>query len=102
MENSTQILERETSNYLRFVLELSNTCMTTCGILEKRGISNSHTLDTFDTDCLSKLSLTQPPALAATSRLLRASTATSTASSEKATPTWEPTDSTTPQWNKSS
>lgn len=52
MEHSTSLCPEETAGYLKFIIDLSETCMNTCGILEKRSISNASHIDKFDTECL--------------------------------------------------
>lgn len=52
MEASLNLTDPETSQYLKFVLNLTDTCTDTCSILEKRQISSSMTLDKYDSECL--------------------------------------------------
>lgn len=52
MESSLNLTDPETSRYLKFILKLTDTCMDTCSILEKRQISSTMELDKYDSECL--------------------------------------------------
>ena len=52
MEASFDLVDPETSKYLKFVISLTDTCSDTCSILEKRQISTTMDLDKYDQECL--------------------------------------------------
>lgn len=52
MEGCFDLLDIKTGSYLKFVLDLTDTCVDTCSVLEKRQISNSSQLDKYDISCL--------------------------------------------------
>ena len=51
MEGSLTLIDPETSSYLTFVLNLTDTCADTCSILEKRQLGSAE-FDKYDTQCL--------------------------------------------------